>query len=163
MVKKKRLAVFASVLVIGLVILIGFYWFGYIVFHGPIPSFNPNPTNPSQVPSGSEGTPKVIIESIKGRFNKIYADIKNIGEKNATEVKWSISVTGGILKRINVLSTGTIDTLSVNMGKTVGTDKFILGFGRVNIKVTVEASQVVPITMTSRGFVFFFLLIGVRV
>jgi hypothetical protein len=157
MVKKKRLVVFASILVIGLVILIGFYWFGYIEFHGPIPSFNPNPTN------RSEGTPKVIIESIKGRFNKIYADIKNIGEKNATEVKWSISVTGGILKRINVLSSGTIDTLSVNMGKTVGTDKFILGFGRVNIKVTVEATQVVPVTMTSRGFVFFFLLIGVRV
>ena len=163
MVKKKRLVVFASILVIGLVILIGFYWFGYIEFHGPIPSFNPNPTNPSQVPSGSEGTPKVIIESIKGRFNKIYADIENIGEKNATEVKWSISMTGGILKRINVISSGTIDTLSVNMGKTVGTDKFILGFGRVNIKVTVEVAQVVPVTMTARGFVVFFLLIGVRV
>jgi hypothetical protein len=163
MVKKKRLAVFTSILVIGLVILIGFYWFGYIVFNGPIPSFNPSPTNPSQIPSKSEGTPKVTIESIKGRFNKIYADIKNIGEKNATEVKWNISVTGGILKRINVISSGTIDTLSVNMEKTLVTDKFILGFGRVNIKVTVEVAQVTPVTMTARGFVFFFLLIGVRV
>ena len=162
MVKKKRLVVFVSILMIVLVILLGFYWFGYIEFHGPIPSFNPSPTNPSNGSSGPEATPRLVIENIKGRFNKIHADIKNIGEMNAANVKWNISVTGGILKRINVLSTGTIDTLSMNMGETVGTDKFIWGFGRVNIKITAEAAQAAPVIMTARGFIVFFILIGVR-
>ncbi|DAC72182.1 MAG TPA: hypothetical protein DSN98_06550 [Thermoplasmata archaeon] len=163
MVKKKRLAVFASILVIGFVLLIGFYWSGYIVFNGPIPSFNPSPTNPSDVPSETEKTTKLSIENIKGRFNKIYVDIKNIGEKDAIKVNWSISVTGGILKRINILTTGTIDSLSANMVKTIKTDKFFLGFGRINIEVTVEAAQISPFTNTARGFIVFFFLIGVRV
>jgi hypothetical protein len=159
---KKRFIAAIHIIVI-LILLGGLYWSGYIGFRDYLPTFIPNPgmvqsNNPAEI----EGTPKLMIENIKGRFNKISVDIRNIGDQDAKFVNWSVSVTGGILKRINLRSTGSINTLSIQSITTVITNRIPLGFGRLEIIVTVEAARSETVTQTAQGFKLLFLVIGVR-
>ena len=159
--KKK---VIATILIIIILLLLGgLYWFGYLTFHNYIPSFTPNPgmTQPDST-SVREGTPRLTIENIRGRISKISADIRNIGDQDAKSVNWSISVTGGILKRIDLRSTGTIDTLSTQSVTTVTTDRIPLGLGRLEITVTAQMPGGEPVTQTAKGFKFLFFVIFVR-
>ncbi len=160
---KKR--VIAAILIIIILLLLGgLYWLGYLTFQGYIPSFTPNPgtTQPNN-PSKNEGTPKLTIESIRGRINKISVVIKNSGDQDAKSVNWSISVTGGILKRIDLRSTGTISALSTGSQTTVLTDRIPLGIGRLQITVTVGCPGSEPVTQTARGFKLLFFVVGVRI
>jgi hypothetical protein len=158
--KKRFIA--AVIIVIILLLLSGLYWSGYIEFRDHLPTFVPNPgttqsNNPSEL-----GTPRLVIETIKGRFNKVSAEISNIGDQDATSINWSISITGGILKRIDLRSTGTLSTLSAQSGTMVITGRIPLGLGRLEITVTVEAYGGEPVTQTAQGFKLLFLVIGVR-
>ncbi len=159
---KKRYIV--AVLLLGVVILGGLlYWSGYLVFNGPIPSFNPNPgSTSSNETAGVSGTPKLAIESIKGRFNKVSASITNTGSLDAKSVTWNISITGGILKRINVRSTGTVDTLAQGSSTTIISDRIPLGLGRLQITVKVKATQSDTVIQNAQGFKLFFLVIRVH-
>ncbi len=105
--KKRTIA--ALFIIVVLLLLGGLYWLGYLTFQNYIPSFTTNPgtTQPDSL-TENEGAPRLTIENIRGRINKISVDIKNIGNQDAESVNWSISVTGGILKRIDLHSTGTI-------------------------------------------------------
>ena len=156
---KKRFIV--VVLFLGVLILCGvLYWSGYLVFNGPLPSFNPNPgTTQSNETAELEGTPKLLIENIKGRFNKISADIENTGDQDAKSIAWSISVEGGILKQINLHSTGTLDTLSKGSSTTITSDRVPLGLGRLEITVTVEVTQSDTVTQSAQGFKLFFFVL----
>jgi hypothetical protein len=160
--KKRFIAV---ILIAGILLLLGgLYWLGYITFQDYIPSFTPNPgTTQPNTPAESAGVPKLAIENIRGRINKISADIRNIGDQDAKSINWSISVTGGILKRIDLRSTGTLNTLSKESVSTVITDRIPLGFGRLEITVTVDVSGGEPVTQTAQGFKFLFFVIGVRI
>ena len=160
---KKRFI--AAILIAGILLLLGgLYWLGYLTFQDYIPSFTPNPgTTQPNTPAGSEGAAKLTIENIRGRINKISADIRNIGDQDAKSINWSISVTGGILKRIDLRSTGTVNTLSKESVSTVITDRIPLGFGRLQITVTVDVSGGEPVTQTAKGFKFLFFVIGVRI
>jgi hypothetical protein len=100
----------------------------------------------------SSRRPRLVIENIKGRFNKISVDIRNIGDQDVASVKWSISVKGGILQRIDLRSTGTINTLLKQSGATVITDRIPLGLERLEITVMVEASGGEPVRKTASGF-----------
>jgi len=159
---KKR--VIAAILIIIILFLFGgLYWLGYLTFQNYIPSFTPNPgtTQPNN-PSENEGTSRLMIENIRGRINKISAEIRNNGNQDAQSINWSISVTGGILKRIDLLSTGTINILSTQSGTTVTTDRIPLGLGRLEITVTAQMSGGEPVKQTAKGFKFLFFVIGVR-
>ncbi|MCX6671505.1 MAG: hypothetical protein NTX92_06255 [Euryarchaeota archaeon] len=160
---KKRFI--AAILIAGILLLLGgLYWLGYLTFQDYIPSFTPNPgTTQPNTPAESTGAPKLAIENIRGRINKISADIRNIGDQNAKSINWSISVTGGILKRIDLRSTGTVNTLSKESVTTIKTDRIPLGFGRLEITVTVDVSEGEPVTQTAQGFKFLFFVIGVRI
>jgi len=160
---KKRFIV--VVLIVGILLLLGgLYWVGYLTFHDHLPSFTLNPSSTqSNNTAELEETPRLVIENIKGRFNKISTDIRNIGDQDANSVKWSVSVTGGILKRIDLHSTGTINTLSTQSETTVISDRISLGLGRLEITVTVEASGGEPVTQTAWGFKLLFFVIGVRI
>ena len=159
---KKRFIV-VTIIVIIFVLLGGLYWSGYIEFHDYLPTFVPNPgVIQSNIPDELEGAPKLVIKNIKGRFNKISVDIRNIGDQDAKSVNWSVSITGGILKRINLHSTGSINTLAKQSEATVITDRIPLGFGRLNIIVTVEAARSETMMQTARGFKMLFFVIGVR-
>lgn len=159
---KKRFIAF--VLIVSILLLMGgLYWLGYLSFHDYVPSFVPNPgTKQSNNPTKLLGSPRLVIGNIKGRFDKISANISNVGSQDAQSVNWSISVTGGIFKRIDLLSTGTINALSVQSGTTVITDRIPFGFGRLDITITAESSQSVTVTHTARGFKLLFFVIGVR-
>lgn len=158
---KKRFIAAIAVLVV--VLLLGaLYWSGYLVFHGPFPSFTLDPgVTQSDTTDEPEGAPQILIEKIRGRFNKISVEIRNIGDQDATSVVWSVSVKGGILKRIDVRSTGTIYTLPPQSVATVVTNRIPLGLGRLDITITVESSEGV-VTQTAEGFKLLFLVVAVR-
>ncbi len=159
---KKR---YVAVIIIAAILLVlgGLSWLGYLTFQGYLPSFTTNPdTTSPDTPTEPKETPRLTIERIKGRFNKIIVDIKNIGDLDARTVNWSITVNGGILKRIDHRSSGTITTLPKGSTATVLTDRIPLGFGRLGITVTVETSQMDAVTQSATGFKLFFFVIGVR-
>lgn len=153
----------AIVLIAGVISLCMLYWSGYLVFDGPLPSFTLNPgASHSESSEEHEGTPQLVIENIRGRGNTISVDIKNIGDKDASSVAWTISVKGGVLRRIDLRSTGTLITLPSQSGTTVRTERIPLGFGRLEITVTVEASEGNAVTQTARGFKLLCFVLRVR-
>jgi outer membrane protein assembly factor BamB len=105
--------------------------------------------------------PKLIISSITGGFG-VSAIIKNNGTANATNVRWSIRLNGGIIILGNE-TTGMIDTLAPGAEETIKSG-LILGFGRTTIIVTAicnEASGSSAENIAS-GFVFLFFVLGVK-
>jgi len=159
--KKRYIAV---ILIVGIFLLLGgLYWLGYLQFQGNLPVFTTNPSTTQQDNAAElKGTTRLMIENIRGRINKISADIKNVGDQDAESLNWSISVTGGILKRIDLRSTGSITSLSTQSETTIITDRIPLGLGRLEITVTVEAPGGVSVTQTAKGFKLLFFVIGVR-
>ena len=92
-------------------------------------------------------TPNVQIGAVEGGIGKVTMEIMNTGDADATNVDWSITVTGGILNRINVTSNGTIATLAQGGGtETVQTDAFIFGLGTITVKLTAG-----PVSKTKTG------------
>lgn len=158
---KKRVIV--SVIIVGLLLLFGgFYWFGYIEFHDHLPTFTLTPGSAQTNDSADLGEPpRLVINNIKGRFNKISVNVKNIGDQDLAAVTWSISVKGGILKRIDLRSTGTIP-LSSQSESTIQSDRIPFGLGRLEITVTIEAPPAEPVTQTAQGFKLLFIVLGVR-
>lgn len=160
--KKRTIA--GIIIVIVLLLLGGLYWLGYLRFENYVPSFTTNPGDSSSETSPTtQGSPKLTIDSIRGRLNKISVMIKNVGDADATSVNWSVAVTGGFLKRIDSLSTGTINTLTEESTAMVITDRIPIGIGRLQITVTVEYPGGEPVTQTARGFKLFFFVVGVRI
>lgn len=153
----------ALVIIAGILLVLGgFYWFGYIEFQDNIPTFTLTPgTTQSNATDDYEETPSLVIDSIKGKFNKVSATIKNIGDNDLASVTWSISVEGGILKRIDVRSSGTV-ALSRQSETTVVSDRIPFGLGRLEITVTVEGSPDEPMERTAQGFKLFFFVVGVH-
>jgi hypothetical protein len=78
--------------------------------------------------------PVIEITGITGGLG-VTAEISNTGSAPATNVPWTITVTGGLLKRINVNKGDTILTLNHGDSTTVKTGPF-LGFGKITIQVT---------------------------
>jgi len=160
----KKSTIAAIIIIALLLVLGGLYWLGYLTFHDYIPTFTPNPgTTPPNTPAKNAETPRLTIENIRGRINKISADIKNIGSQNAKSINWSITVTGGILKRIDLRSSGTISALSTQSTTTIITDRIPFGFGRLEITVTADVPGGEPVTQTAQGFKFLFFVFGVRI
>lgn len=83
--------------------------------------------------------PKIDIISIKGSLG-VTATIKNIGEAEATNVKWTIAVTGGLLGFITKDKNDTEETLAIDGEITVNSG-IILGFGKIAITVTAECDE----------------------
>ena len=103
---------------------------------------------------------ELTISSLKGGLAKVSIDIENVGSITAENITSSISVTGGILNKINVLhecsgcsSCGT--TLEPGAIKTESTleSGIIFGFGPITIDITAGALNADTVTMTVSGFV----------
>ena len=104
-----------------------------------------------------EGANLIILPGkIHGGIGKIKATIDNIGDKDAINVKWCISVEGGILGKINITTIGHIDTLKADNSELISTDTTIIGFGGVGITVTAHAESVEEVTQQIIGFVILF-------
>jgi hypothetical protein len=78
------------------------------------------------------------IQDISGGFFKVKSVVKNIGDTAISDINWSVSVEGGILKIINSLNEGSInENIQVNETFIINS-KVIFGVG--NVEITVKAN-----------------------
>ncbi len=84
--------------------------------------------------------PDIEIFSITGSPLGIIATIKNNGEAEATNVKWTMTINGGILKKINKITKGTVETLIVG-GNIYANSGIIFGLGRIFVTTTVKCDE----------------------
>ena len=100
------------------------------------------------------GAPILSVEWIKGGLFKVTASIKNLGGVEATDINWTITLTGGAF--IGKETTGTIASLAPSAGVTISS-KFILGFGATVVKVTATCAESSD-TMEKSGKVLLFFI-----
>jgi len=81
--------------------------------------------------------PELDIE-IGSSIGGISASVTNIDTEDLPELEWSISVTGGLLHKINVTTTGVMNGLIKGETKTIKTDKLVFGLGKINVAVSVD-------------------------
>jgi hypothetical protein len=103
----------------------------------------------------SEGPryPQLNITSITGGLG-ITTEVKNTGDCEATNVTTTITVTGGILKKINTTVTDIASLLAIDDVQSVKTGMFI-GFGKITITVSSECAEGKSCTQTKEGFQLF--------
>ncbi|KON27466.1 hypothetical protein AC481_04865 [miscellaneous Crenarchaeota group archaeon SMTZ-80] len=94
------------------------------------------------------------IGIISGDIGAISTKIRNIGEIDATDIDWSITIEGGILGLIDILTEGTVESLVVGEETSIKTDKMIFGLGKVQITVEASGEGIQTASKTADGFVF---------
>jgi len=102
--------------------------------------------------------PNLIIDTITGGFG-VATTVKNNGTVDATNVTWNISLSGGIIL-IGKQKTGTISTLAA--GETATIKSFIFGFGKSTITVHAVCDEGSSAEKSANGFVFLFLVLGIK-
>jgi hypothetical protein len=107
-----------------------------------------------------QGVTQLAIGNIKGPLG-ITADVQNIGEDNATYVTWSITVTGGLFKRINASATGAATVLVVGESEPMNSG-ILFGFGKINIVITASAQNAYEVTVTKSAFLLGPFVVGIR-
>jgi hypothetical protein len=86
--------------------------------------------------------PQLTISQVKGGFGRVTASVTNNGNVTATDVEWSITVNGGMLGKINISSSGIIESLAAGDTITVQPEnETIFGLGKVTIVVTVQYTE----------------------
>ncbi len=82
--------------------------------------------------------PVIEIGEVTGGLFKVNAVIKNTGNGDATDVDWSIKLTGGLII-LGKETTGTIASLPAGGEETI-TSRLILGLGATTITVTADSA-----------------------
>jgi hypothetical protein len=82
--------------------------------------------------------PVIEIGNITGGLFKVNAVIKNTGDAAATDVQWSIKLTGGLII-LGKESTGTIPTIAAGATADISS-KLILGLGKTVMTVTADTA-----------------------
>lgn len=85
--------------------------------------------------------------------------IKNIGNISAYDVNWTLTMTGGILNRINISISGHIPELSVDQEAMIKIGKLVFGFGPVRITAKAHAVNAQEVSVTIPGFLVFIFFI----
>lgn len=100
------------------------------------------------------------ITEVTGGFGKVSVTIKNIGDSTAENITIILSVSGGILNKINIekICSGCDtcgDTIEPNAIKVESTSEagLILGFGPITITASAEAANTAKVEKTFSGFV----------
>lgn len=106
------------------------------------------------------GKAELAIQNVGGPIG-VSADIKNIGEGPATDVEYSMDVTGGILSLINKSVPGTAAELLPN-GVVSVKSGLIFGLGKITIEITANAANAVEVIETLEGTVIGPLVIGIK-
>jgi len=99
--------------------------------------------------------PELQITSLKGGFG-ISAVIKNTGTAPATDVQWTINVTGLVFPKAKSGS-----ETSIAMGATATAAAKVLGLGSTTITVKATCAEGKSATKTATAKVFLFFVLGV--
>jgi len=102
------------------------------------------------------GTVNFTID-ITGGFG-VNAVITNIGTRNATNIQWTFTLTGGFVL-LGKTKSGTVTSLVVG-ASTTAKDRPVLGFGKITIQVKVTCAEGVSMTQTRTGRVFLFFVLN---
>jgi len=94
--------------------------------------------------------PTLEIDIIRGGLFKVKTKIKNIGELDATNVQWNISLEGGTF--INKLTTGTETTLAAGEEVDISSN-FLFGWGSTRVTVTATIPESTDIR-SQNGFIY---------
>lgn len=116
-----------------------------------------------------ENSVELEISNIRGGIGKVLIDIKNTGDTVAEDLTSTISVTGGLFNKIDIYHecSGCSDcgtTLDPGAIKTESTGEsgFIFGLGRVDVFVSVSATNAGEVTQTLNGIVIGALVIMIE-
>ena len=126
-------------------------------------------THGSELPVGGVITTTDIVENYPG-FKSISGvelakkleehtrsyDLVTMKNEKATEIKWSIKVTGGIFGLVNAEFGETISSMSANNQEEISTGLFF-GLGPISINVTVECIEGSLDNKITDGKIFFIL------
>jgi outer membrane protein assembly factor BamB len=93
------------------------------------------------------------VGEIKGGLATVKTDITNVGDTDIEDVSYTISVVGGIFNHINTQRNNTIEVLEAQTSDTIRASP-IIGFGKIQITITVELEGVNPVIKKADGFVF---------
>jgi PKD repeat protein len=99
----------------------------------------------------------LTIANISGGLLKITAEIQNPSSMEVTDVNWSISLNGGLIL-LGKQKSNSFQSIAPRDSVLIA-DRPIIGIGKVNITITVEAPDIQPVTKTANGFVFLFFII----
>jgi hypothetical protein len=99
--------------------------------------------------------PKLEIVSYAGGIQGASAVITNSGQADATNVAWTITVTGGILGRINKTISGTLTSLAIGANATIGPTGMILGLGTIQVNVNAVCAEGPSVSGSKTGKQFF--------
>jgi Peptidase family M28 len=95
--------------------------------------------------------PVLEISSISGGLG-ITTQVRNVGEINASSVNVTISITGGLIGRLNISSTNGVDVLPPLDSLQSKAKPFRIG--NIEIGVTARASNADQVTKHATGFLF---------
>jgi Zn-dependent M28 family amino/carboxypeptidase len=93
------------------------------------------------------------ISDITGGGTSVTAEMTNSGDANATNVNWTLSVTGGIFGGIRQSSSQHIPIMTPQAVSRT-TVPHVFGLGSVDIIATAEATNANPVTKRATGLVF---------
>jgi hypothetical protein len=96
--------------------------------------------------------PLLEIDNISGGLFKVHAVIKNIGDVDAVDINWRITLQGGIIL-LGKETAGRVIHIPGGGEETISSD-VILGFGNTVVTVTVEETDVLLDTKEQDAFVF---------
>ena len=101
-------------------------------------------------------TPTLEIGTISGGIGKVNARLKNNGTGAASNVAWSITVTGGMFHFINENASDTVTALGTGQETSVASGMFF-GLGSISITVSVRCDEVpIPVVKEATGKIILF-------
>jgi PKD repeat protein len=105
--------------------------------------------------------PGIEIGTLKGGLLQVSAEIKSVGNVDANNVVWTITIKGGLLGLINVSANGTIASLAPGTSEN-GIAKSIFGLGKITINVTAVADDVTPVKKNANAIVLGPFILGLK-
>jgi hypothetical protein len=102
--------------------------------------------------AGSPASPILTLGNFAaGGIGKVSILVKNTGDADATDVSVTLTVTGGILGRIDKTVTQDIASLTIGQEVTVTTEGLIFGFGAISLSATATCTAAQPPSVTKTG------------
>jgi Viral BACON domain len=100
-------------------------------------------------------TPKVEIENITGGLFRVNTVITNTGTEDAIGLEWKISLSGNGLILYGKETTGKLPILPIGEERTISSG-IILGFGDVEITVSLQNPEALPIVEKTPAKLYLF-------